>query len=124
MLIPDYFDITARSRQDDALLYHVRLNPDADVYRGHFPGHPVSPGVCSLALIRECTADATGKPWEIRRISRCRFLSLITPQTNPELRIEIRTGDSDGAATLPVSARILDGDRVCVEFKGEMEVAD
>jgi 3-hydroxyacyl-[acyl-carrier-protein] dehydratase len=40
--------------------------PDADFYRGHFPGHPVTPGV----LLLECMAQAALVPLAIHLLSK------------------------------------------------------
>ena len=31
--------------------FHLHLLPDCDVYQGHFPGHPICPGVCHIETI-------------------------------------------------------------------------
>ena len=42
-------------------VFHLRLLPDCDVYRGHFPGSPVCPGVCHIETIKECAMYLVGK---------------------------------------------------------------
>ena len=39
--------------QEGHYAFRVRLDASHPVYRGHFPGHPVLPGVCTLQLVRE-----------------------------------------------------------------------
>ncbi|MFQ7386709.1 MAG: hypothetical protein ACLRM8_02525 [Alistipes sp.] len=37
--------------QEGHYAFRVRLDASHPVYRGHFPGHPVLPGVCTLQLV-------------------------------------------------------------------------
>jgi 3-hydroxyacyl-[acyl-carrier-protein] dehydratase len=46
---------------DDRVEAAYTWRPDADFYRGHFPGHPVTPGV----LLVECMAQAALVPLAI-----------------------------------------------------------
>ncbi|MEE8573703.1 MAG: 3-hydroxyacyl-ACP dehydratase FabZ family protein [Gemmatimonadota bacterium] len=38
---------------EDHIIARYRFRPDADFYRGHFPGNPVTPGV----ILQECIAQ-------------------------------------------------------------------
>ena len=43
--------------QEGHYAFRVRLDASHPVYRGHFPGHPVLPGVCTLQLVRVFQTD-------------------------------------------------------------------
>ena len=51
----DFYRI--ESRLEDRTLgqsgFKVILNPDHLIYKAHFPGQPVTPGVCILQIIQE-----------------------------------------------------------------------
>ena len=53
-MIKDFYKVDSVARHDDGAVYRVSLNPDCEVYKGHFPGNPISPGVCGIQMIREC----------------------------------------------------------------------
>ena len=38
--------------QEGHYAFRVRLDASHQVFRGHFPGHPMLPGVCTLQLVR------------------------------------------------------------------------
>ena len=44
----------------DHIVAHYRFRPDADFYRGHFPGNPVTPGVILLECIAQVGVVALG----------------------------------------------------------------
>jgi 3-hydroxyacyl-[acyl-carrier-protein] dehydratase len=45
---------------DDHIVAQYRFRPDADFYRGHFPGHPVTPGVILLESLAQVGVVALG----------------------------------------------------------------
>lgn len=99
--------------------FDVELQPDCEVYLGHFPGNPVCPGVCNIGMIRECTEHLTRQQeLHISSIRQCRLTALATPSACPRLKVEVNaTPDSNGYS---VTARISDTSNVYMEYKGEM----
>jgi len=45
---------------DEHIVARYRFRPDADFYRGHFPGHPVTPGVILLESLAQVGVVALG----------------------------------------------------------------
>lgn len=45
---------------ENHIVADYRFRPDADFYRGHFPGHPVTPGVILLECIAQVGVVALG----------------------------------------------------------------
>jgi 3-hydroxyacyl-[acyl-carrier-protein] dehydratase len=45
---------------DDHILAAYRWRPDADFYRGHFPGHPVTPGVLLVESMAQAAVVSLG----------------------------------------------------------------
>ena len=68
----DFYRI--ESRLEDRTLgqsgFNVILNPDHLIYKAHFPGQPVTPGVCILQMIRELLSVEMDIPLFIKKIKR------------------------------------------------------
>ena len=47
--------------QADDLGATVRLLPESAVYRGHFPGYPITPGVCIVQIALELIEEMAGQ---------------------------------------------------------------
>ncbi len=101
-------------------VYHIALLPDCDVYRGHFPGNPVSPGVCNIETIKECAMLLTGKRLQISTIKQCRLTAVASPALCPEVDVTLSLLPTDNG--FAVTARIADAERTYMEYKGEMIV--
>lgn len=94
MLQNEYFTIVQRNDTPTAdgsvdSRFTVRLIPEHRVYDGHFPGRPVSPGVCTLQMIKECAQTAAGQQLVFDKIVQYRLLGVISPQSHKELNIDI-----------------------------------
>ena len=46
---------------EDHIVARYRFRPDADFYRGHFPGDPITPGVILLESLAQVGVVALGK---------------------------------------------------------------
>ena len=120
MLLKDkYFSIDDCKQGDGCAQFHVRLLPDCDVYRGHFPGNPVSPGVCNIEMIKECfDVLQDGNP-RIKTIDRCRLTAVASPAVSPNLTIDMSwTKENDGWHLI---ATLKDDNQQYLDFKGTLE---
>jgi len=72
----------------------VFLNNAHDVFKGHFPGNPVTPGVCMMQIIKELSQDIVESSLLMVSSSNVKFMALINPDVNPRLRLELEfSGD-------------------------------
>lgn len=67
---------------------------DDPVFAGHFPGHPILPGVFQLELTRLMAAAVLKCPLAVREISKAKFKLPISPMET--LRVELKLTESDG----------------------------
>jgi 3-hydroxyacyl-[acyl-carrier-protein] dehydratase len=71
----------------------VMLAAEHSIYRGHFPGNPVVPGVCSLQMIIESAGKALGYPVIMINMPVVKFLDMIRPAHNKTLEIDLIIDD-------------------------------
>ena len=117
MLIPDYYTILNRRSEDDAEVFDIALRSDSKVYEGHFPGTPVSPGVCNIQLLKECAEAAVGRPLLLNYVRQCRLTTLVTPQQFPKVEARISTEPMEGGIKL--HATLGQGSDIYLDLKGE-----
>lgn len=120
MLLNSYFTIKEEIKHEQGSDFHIALNPQHEVYQGHFPGDPICPGVCSIQTIRECAEVVLGRKLTINTVSQCRFSELLTPAKNIDLllKLSLEQGVDD---TYKVVASIASEDEqtLFLEYKGE-----
>ncbi len=61
-------------------LYTITINPGHDIFKGHFPGKPVVPGVMTLMMTRICVEQALslGKT-HIAAVKDAKYIAPIIP---------------------------------------------
>ena len=89
MLIPHFYSVKEFNFTDNQLKAIIELNPAHDVFKGHFPNNPVTPGVCMLQILKELTQQATNTNLFIKECSNVKFMALINHEVNAVLAITI-----------------------------------
>ncbi|WP_437919191.1 hypothetical protein [Sphingobacterium sp. LRF_L2] len=87
-LIEDFYTIERFEEVSvQKYIVHVCLNPAHKIFSGHFPGNPVTPGVCMMQIIKEITESITQKSLFLTKSSNVKFMALINPLINPILQL-------------------------------------
>ncbi|MCB0454563.1 MAG: 3-hydroxyacyl-ACP dehydratase [Aequorivita sp.] len=96
MLIEGLYKATANEKTAEGISAKVHLNKDHAIFKGHFPGNPVMPGVCMIQIIKELTEEATGKNLFLTVSSNIKFMAIINPEKNPDLQLAIDIVQENG----------------------------
>ncbi len=56
---------------------------DHAIFKGHFPGQPVLPGVCMMEMIAEISGEYLQKSFRISGVPLIKFLRMIDPDKEP-----------------------------------------
>ena len=89
MLINDFYTLSDFQEEEKRILAHIVLNASHEIFKGHFPGNPVTPGVCMMQIIKELVEKSTAKKLFMNQCSNVKFMALINPETNADLMIKI-----------------------------------
>lgn len=60
--------------------FRLRLHGDSVIYRAHFPGHPVTPGVCLIRIAEELLSMLYATRLELRETVNAKFLTVLDPR--------------------------------------------
>lgn len=90
MLLKDFYKIISLENTVDSKYKAVILiNEEHDIFKGHFPGNPIMPGVCMMQIIKELTEQIIGSSLFMQSLSNVKFMALINPFQTPELLLEL-----------------------------------
>lgn len=120
MLLKDKFFTVLHEERLSAneAIFLCELKADCDVYRGHFPGKPVSPGVCNIEMIRECAEMLVGEDLQIDTIKQCRLTAVASPSVCPKVDVSVTVACLEGTRNYNVVAMIRDAEQSYMELKG------
>ena len=57
----------------------IRLLPESAIFSGHFPGNPITPGVCQVGIIGELAGRVCGCGLELFEVKSLKFIDLLRP---------------------------------------------
>ena len=88
--------------QADAEGATLRLLPESPVYQGHFPGYPITPGVCLVQMALEVIGEMAGQAGHDGRQSgpderkgrlvaakNIKFVAPVFPEAGTQLRFNV-----------------------------------
>ena len=94
----------------DAAGATIRLLPESPVYQGHFPGYPITPGVCLVEIALELFAAREGRPVRLVAAKNIKFTNPVLPTETTELRFDL-AGEGEGR-----TVEIFAGDTICAKM--------
>ena len=68
----------------------IELLPNSIIYKAHFPGHPITPGVCIVQIATELLQEFMHKNLVLKTIANAKFLSIINPEEDKEVIFNIK----------------------------------
>jgi 3-hydroxyacyl-[acyl-carrier-protein] dehydratase len=90
LLLNDLYTIQSLSASGQVISASAQLREDHAIFRGHFPGQPVLPGVCMMEMITEITGLHLNQSFRIISGPMIKFLHMIDPRKNPIICFEIK----------------------------------
>lgn len=98
MLLEGFYRINQLTVTEDQVQASILLNSKHDVYKGHFPGQAVVPGVIQLQMVKEILEEHTKQRLFMGTISQVKYLHMIDPSATPRLTLSLqyKKNDEDG----------------------------
>jgi 3-hydroxyacyl-[acyl-carrier-protein] dehydratase len=95
MLINDLCTIEQILRDGDnhKLSVLIQVNPFLDLFKGHFPGNPILPGVCIILIIKDILKDQLDKTLVLENIISIKYLTFINPEVNGKIKIDLEINE-------------------------------
>jgi 3-hydroxyacyl-[acyl-carrier-protein] dehydratase len=115
LLLNDLYIIESQMNEDNRLLATLKLNSEHSIFKGHFPGHPVLPGVCMMEMIGEILGEFFRQPFRISHIPIIKFLRMIDPNKDPVVSLELKYQQE--SQNISTSGRIFSGSEIFMKFQ-------
>ena len=76
----------------------VELNPEHMIYRAHFPGNPITPGVCIIHIVKELSEGMLGHRLLLKAVNNIKFLSVIDPLKDRQVTFSVTISPEEAGA--------------------------
>lgn len=93
MLRDSFFEIISSYEVEGGDAVRVRLFPEHEIFKAHFPGYPITPGVCVAQMAVEVMSYLRRQKLALRGVKDMKFLKPVLPSEVTELLFTVK-GDS------------------------------
>lgn len=116
MLLTNFFKILHVESSEKHRI-DVELNAEHPIYKGHFPGTPVMPGVCLTQMVKESVEHITGKRLQMVTGDNLKFTAVLDPTVYPKVQITLSLKDKENGL-LQADSLVSSGEINFFTFKG------
>lgn len=85
-LTGDFFIIEKIDDTENGFFVELRTNPEHTIYKAHFPGNPITPGVCIIQSVGELLESKLNRKLYLKSSKSIKFLSVIIPEKEKTIR--------------------------------------
>ncbi|TYB78597.1 3-hydroxyacyl-ACP dehydratase [Bizionia myxarmorum] len=89
MLLTDFYTINTLENTAGKAIATITINKNHPIFEGHFPGNPVTPGVCMMQIIKELTEQVVEKKLFMAAAVNVKFMAIINPEKTPNLELTL-----------------------------------
>ena len=87
MQLENFYTLNSMVSQEDMATANITINKDHEIFKGHFPNNPITPGVCMMQIIKELTEQFVGTKLFMKTSSNIKFMAIINPEKTPDLEL-------------------------------------
>ncbi len=79
ILLNNMYDVKSATASLPDARFVVQMRADSPIYRAHFPGMPITPGVCIVQMALELLSEAVGMNLKLASIKNAKFITPLIP---------------------------------------------
>ena len=117
------YTILSQQPQEGITAFQVRLHPEWPVYKAHFPGHPITPGVCIVQMVQELLQCALRRELCLCQAKNVKYLSIISPEEVTELTVAFPKIEEQSDGSLKVQAQVASGETLYTKLSASFRVS-
>ena len=95
MQLKDFYTLNNLTINEDLVTANITINKHHEIFKGHFPGNPVTPGVCMMQIIKEITEKVVETKLMMISSSNIKFMAIINPEISPNLTLLLEITKTD-----------------------------
>lgn len=106
------------SCEKESINAKIKFDSSHIIFKGHFPGNPIVPGVIQVQIIKELVEKGLSKKLILNKSKNIKFLNFISPLKNREVDVSVNYKASENNM-IKASAVITSQEVIFLKFSGE-----
>ena len=94
-ILNNFYELKSYESEGNSFRAKVTLNSNHEIFKGHFPGNPVTPGVCMMQIVKDLTEEFTNSKLFLKSASNVKFMAIINPFETPDLVLELDINENE-----------------------------
>jgi 3-hydroxyacyl-[acyl-carrier-protein] dehydratase len=115
------FTIVSQQQEEGLDVFHVRLNPEWPIYKAHFPGHPITPGVCIVQMVQELLQVLLHRELRLYQAKNVKYVSIVSPDDVLDLTVTFSKIEEQPGGSLKVQAQVANGEMLFTKLSVTFE---
>jgi 3-hydroxyacyl-[acyl-carrier-protein] dehydratase len=103
--------------EQDKLVALVKIDKHHPIFKGHFPNHPVTPGVCTMQIIKELSENWANTNLMLKTARNVKFMAIINPELNDLVQFELQF-ENTNEDEISVKTTVLIEENPALKFSG------
>lgn len=128
--VAQFFTLESGEKNGNSATYRCHLHPEAPVFKAHFPGFPVLPGVLTLKMVVDAINASqffSTQTLTVQSIGNAKYLAVVNPQETQEVEISVALKaekNADEPAVFQFKATVQNGETRFATFSFSCTAAD
>ena len=110
------YTIVSQQKQEGIDTFRVRIHPEWPIYKAHFPGHPITPGVCIVQMVQELLQNLLQRELFLLKAKNVKYLAIVSPEEVSELTVSFAKIEEQPDGSLKVQAQVANGETLCTKL--------
>lgn len=119
-MLEDFYTVTKKLMTEKGFDAKIVLNKEHLIYKAHFPGNPITPGVCILQICQELVAGHCGKPLYMTGAKNIKFLNVLNPLEHSEVVFTVEYNETE--AGIKAMVNIHDEEKGFAKISAEYQI--
>lgn len=121
VLQDNLFSIMSQAQEDGQSAFQVQIHKEWPIYKAHFPGHPITPGVCIVQMIQELLQAYLGREVSLRKAKTVKYTAIISPDEVSELSVSFPKIEQQEDGSLKVQAQVAGGETIYTKLSATFQ---
>jgi len=121
MLKGNFYNLNNLKAEGNSVTATLELNPAHEIFKGHFPGQPVVPGVCLMQMVKEVLQEALKTEIRFKKATNLKFINPVDPNQSPILGLTLNYKQTE-EGQISINGNMQAGDIICFKFQELFEL--
>lgn len=124
MELTSIYEILSNEVSGEKISAKISFNKDHPVFKGHFPGNPIVPGVVQIQVMKDLLERVFNKKIFLNQVKSIKFINVINPFDVGVVNFEIEYSPHQPEHDITVKCVVKTDTLVYMKYSGSALISD